>query len=92
MKKILFRIVALGVALAFPTGVFAQTTSTEKKTETKSSTNPVTGSQTQSTETKMESKDASGKKTSKKKKTTKKSKKGKKTTTTEEKKVESNPK
>ncbi len=68
MKKALFRIAALAVALAFPTGVFAQSATpkpTEKATssETKSSTNPVTGSQSTTTETKSSTKTATGKTT-----------------------------
>ena len=70
MKKTLLRLVAIAVAVAFPTGVFAQTATPKpaeksSSSETKSSTNPVTGAQTQSTETKSMSKDASGKKTTK---------------------------
>src|SRR5262249_4729412 len=81
MKKTLFRIAALAVALAFPAGVFAQTTAPTK-------------APSESKETKMESKstESGGKKTTTKKKSTskKKSKKGKTTESksTQEKKTE----
>jgi hypothetical protein len=55
MQKPLSRLLAVAVVLALPTGLFAQSATGEKKTETKSSTNPVTGSQTQSTESKSSS-------------------------------------
>jgi hypothetical protein len=58
MKKTLFRLAALAVALTFPTGVFAQSTSTETKT---------TGTQTTGTQTKK----STHKKSSKKKATPK---------------------
>lgn len=60
MKKSLARWIALGVVLAVPAGVFAQ--SAQTKTESKSSTNPVTGTQTQSTEAKTTT-NVAGKKT-----------------------------
>ena len=73
MKKSLARWISLGVVLAFPAGVFAQ--SAQTKTESKSTTNPVTGTQTQSTETKSESNMGGKKVTSKKKHTRKHGKK-----------------
>ena len=42
MQKSMYRVLAVAVALALPTGLFAQNASAEKKTETKTSTNPVT--------------------------------------------------
>jgi len=79
MKKPLSRLLAVAVVLALPAGLFAQSATTEKKTEAKSSTNPVTGTQTQSTES-TSSSNVGGVK----KKTTKKhvKKHGKKKTTT----------
>ena len=84
MKKSLLRIVTLAVALAFPMGLFAQTTETKGATDTKTkkSTNPVTGTQTTSTETTSVAKDASGTTTTKKKTTKKKGKKKSSTKTT----------
>jgi len=82
MQKPLSRLLAVAVVLALPTGLFAQSASAEKKTETKNTTNPVTGTQTQSTET-TSSSNAGGVK----KKTTKKHVKKhakKKTTTTDQ--------
>src|SRR5438128_3805285 len=77
MKKSLMRIVTLAVALAFPMGLFAQTTETKAGTDTKTkkSTNPVTGTQTTTTESTSTMKDASGTTTTKKKVTKKKGKK-----------------
>jgi len=79
MKKPLSRLLAVAVVLALPAGLFAQSATAEKKTEAKSSTNPVTGTQTQSTES-TSSSNVGGVK----KKTTKKhvKKHGKKKTTT----------
>jgi hypothetical protein len=82
MQKSLSRILAVAVALALPTGLFAQNTSAEKKTETKSSTNPVTGTQTQTTESTSSSNAGGVKKKSTTKHTKKKAKK--KTTTTDQ--------
>lgn len=88
MKKPLFGLMALAVALVFPTGVFAQNAEPTKA--------PM-GEKTQTSETKTTETSKAGKKTTKKhvmkKKTTKKGAKGtekkmeeKKTTTEEEKK------
>jgi cytoskeletal protein RodZ len=73
MHQSLKRFLALGVVLAVPAGLFAQAAQTT--TETKSSTNPVTGTQKQTTETKDVSNADGQKKTTTKKKVKKHSKK-----------------
>lgn len=87
MKKSLARLIALGVVLAVPAGVFAQ--SAQTTTESKSSTNPVTGTRTQSTESKT-STNVGGKKTTTHRKHTKKHSK-KKSTDKMETKTETKP-
>ncbi|MDQ6894303.1 MAG: hypothetical protein M3167_16700 [Acidobacteriota bacterium] len=82
MQKPLSRLLAVAVVLALPAGLFAQSASGEKKTETKSSTNPVTGSQTQSTESTSSSNVGGVKKKTHKKHATTRGKK--KTTTTDQ--------
>lgn len=73
MHQSLKRFLALGIVLAVPAGLFAQAAQTT--TETKSSTNPVTGTQKQTTDTKAVSNADGQKKTTTKKHVKKHSKK-----------------
>jgi cytoskeletal protein RodZ len=82
MQKPLSRLLAVAVVLALPTGMFAQSASAEKKTETKNTTNPVTGTQTKSTESTSSSNTGGVKKKTHRKHTTSHAKK--KTTTTDQ--------
>ncbi len=82
MQKPLSRLLAVAVVLALPTGLFAQSASADKKTESKTSTNPVTGTQTKSTESTSSSNVNGVKKKTHRKVTTKKA--HRKTTTTDQ--------